>query len=90
MDIAYDPDKDRLNKAKHGVSLACAENIDWDLALESLDDRRDYGEDRYVALAPIGNRLFYVVFVDRGMKRRIISLRKANAREVKYYVEAQN
>jgi len=90
MDIAYDPDKDRLNKAKHGVSLAHAENIDWDLALESLDDRRDYGEDRYVALAPIGSRLFYVVFVDRGMKRRIISLRKANAREVKYYVEAQN
>jgi len=70
--------------------LAHAENIDWDLALESLDDRRDYGEDRYVALAPIGSRLFYVVFVDRGMKRRIISLRKANAREVKYYVEAQN
>jgi len=25
MDIAYDPDKDRLNKAKHGVSLALAE-----------------------------------------------------------------
>lgn len=90
MDIVYDPAKDRLNKAKHGVSLADARNIIWDQAFESLDDRHDYGEDRYVALAPIANRLYYVVFVDRAMKRRIISLRKANAREVKYYVEAKN
>ena len=44
-------------------------------------------ETRLVALAPLTDILFYVAFVDRGMNRRIISLRRANRREVKHYVE---
>ena len=48
---------------------------------------RDYGEDRIAGLGYIGDRLFYVVFVARGEERRIISLRKANQREVKRYAE---
>ena len=40
-----------------------------------------------IALAPETGVLYYVVFVDRGAARRIISLRKANRREVKHYVE---
>jgi uncharacterized DUF497 family protein len=38
---------------------------------------------RMIALAP----LYYVAFVDRGDRRRIISLRRATRREVKHYVE---
>lgn len=41
-----------------------------------------------VALAPIGDALFFVAFVDREPVRRIISLRRANRREVSHYVEA--
>lgn len=89
MDITYDPNKDVVNRSKHGVSLAEAAKIDWFTALEKLDDREDYGEHRYRAFAPIENRLYCVVYVDRDDGRRIISLRKANAREVKDYVEAQ-
>lgn len=85
MAITYDPNKDRTNQAKHGISLAEAENIDWDTALEKLDDRNDYGEDRYKALGFIGNRLYCVVYVDREEGRRIISLRKANNREHSEY-----
>ena len=40
-----------------------------------------------IALAPKANTLYYVAFVDRGTTRRIISLRRANRREVKHYVE---
>jgi len=40
------------------------------------------------AIAYIGMRLFYVVYVDRAGVRRIISLRKANTRKVKRYAEA--
>lgn len=47
--------------------------------------RHDYGEPRMVALAPIGERLYCVVYVDRGDNRRVISLRKANYREVIEY-----
>ena len=41
-----------------------------------------------VALAPIGEILFFVAFVDREPARRIISLRRANRREVNHYVKA--
>ena len=52
-----------------------------------VDDRFDYGETRQVAFGPIRGRLFVCVFVERGATRRIISLRKANSREVKSYGE---
>ena len=85
MEITYDPNKDTANQQKHGVSLAEAAQIEWDTALERLDDRNDYGEDRYQALGFIENRLYCVVYVDREEGRRIISLRKANNREYKEY-----
>jgi uncharacterized DUF497 family protein len=88
MEITYDPNKDTANQQKHGVSLAAAAQIEWDTALERLDDRNDYGEERYTTLGAIGNRLYCVVYVDREERRRIISLRKANKREVTKYVEA--
>ena len=88
MHIDFDPEKDATNISKHGVSLAAAARLDWDAALAWIDDRADYGEMRIVALAPIGDRLFFVVFVDRENSRRIISLRRANRREVNHYVRA--
>ena len=88
MHIDFDPEKDATNLSKHGVSLAAAARLDWDAALAWIDDRADYGEMRIVALAPIGDRLFFVVFVDRENSRRIISLRRANRREANHYVRA--
>lgn len=85
MDITYDPSKDRLNIAKHGVSLKEAINIDWDALNEKPDTRQNYGEFRFIGYGLIGSRLYCVVFTDRGNKRRIISLRKANPREVRDY-----
>ena len=41
-----------------------------------------------IALAPKTGILYYVAFVDRGEARRIISLRRANLREVKHYVQS--
>lgn len=46
----------------------------------------EYGEMRMIALAP-KPKSYYVAFVDRGEARRVISLRRANRREVKHYVE---
>ena len=88
VQITFDPSKDRTNQRKHGVSLGNAVAIDWDTAMEERDDREDYGEDRYRAFGAIGDTLYCVVYVDRKDERRIISLRKANAREVRNYVEA--
>lgn len=82
---AFDPAKDRINLAKHGVSLALAEWLFAGPHVTIADDRFDYGEVRQVAFGAIRGRLFVCVFVDRGAERRVISLRKANTREVKRY-----
>jgi len=88
MRIEFDPAKDAANLAKHGVSLALARELDWEAALVWLDDRFEYGELRIIALAPKSKILYYVAFVNRGEVRRIISLRRANRREVRRYVQS--
>ena len=87
MHIGFDPSKDAANQTKHDVSLAMAAEFDWDAALVSVDDRSDYGELRMIALAPKTEILYCIAYVDRNETRRIISLRRANRREVKRYVE---
>lgn len=88
MRIEFDPAKDAANQEKHGLSLAVASALDWDEALVWVDDRHEYGELRMIALAPDTGILYYVAFVDRDDARRIISLRKANRREVRHYVKS--
>ena len=88
MRIEFDPAKDEANRVKHGVSLALAVELDWEAALVWFDARFEYAELRMIALAPKTEILYYVAFVDRGQVRRIISLRRANRREVKHYVQS--
>jgi uncharacterized DUF497 family protein len=85
MQITFDVEKDKANQSKHGVPMSDAEKLEWDDALIWQDARRDYGEARMIALGPIGERLYCVVYVDREDVRRIISLRKANYKEVMTY-----
>jgi uncharacterized DUF497 family protein len=88
MRFQFDPNKDRANLAKHSISLVLAIELDWEAALVWIDDRFEYGEARMIALAPKTGILYYVAFVDRGEVRRIISVRRANRREVKHYVQS--
>jgi uncharacterized protein len=89
--VTLDPAKDAANQAKHGFSLLDAASFEWDSAVVWPDQRREYDEQRMVALGYIGLRIMAVVFVDRPpeqpTERRTISLRKANSREVKRYAE---
>ncbi|BCQ25127.1 BrnT family toxin [Caballeronia sp. NK8] len=82
IDITFDPLKDAINRIQHGVSLDLAREIAWDDVVLEVDDRRDYGEVREVGYTPIRGRIFCVVFTWRNETRRIISLRRANDREV--------
>ena len=87
MKLTFDPAKDVLNVNKHGISLSLAALADWADALEWVDLRFDYGEPRMAGLVPLEGRIYFVAFVDRVATRRIISLRRANIREVKRYAE---
>ena len=87
MRIEFDPTKDAVNHEKHGYSLSLAGELDWETAWVWVDDRFNYQETRLVALVLQGDMLFYVAYVERNDVRRIISLRRANRREVKHYVK---
>ncbi len=87
MEITFDAGKDAINVAKHGTSLALAMKMDWSFALIWSDTRHAYGEARQAALVLYEGRVYFVAFVDRPDGRRIISLRKANIREVKTYAQ---
>ena len=85
MLIEFDPVKDAANYAKHGVLLTTVEQFEWGSALISADARSEYGEARFVAYGLIGTRVHCLVYTVRGSALRIISLRRANQREVKRY-----
>ena len=85
MEITFDPAKNATNIAARGISFADAERFDWATAVLGRDDRADYGEDRFQALGLIDGRLHMLVFTPRDGGVRVISLRKANSREVRRY-----
>ncbi len=82
----WDEDKRTANLAKHGVDFADAERFDWSSAKTEHDLRHDYGEDRFESVGLIGERLHVLVFTPRATGRRIISLRKANPREIERWL----
>jgi uncharacterized protein len=88
MDISFDSAKSEKNVLVRGISFELAAGFEWDSALLVEDLRKDYGERRFQALGLIGDRLHMMVFTPRANKAHVISLRKANKREVKRY-EAQ-
>ena len=75
---------------KSGECQSEAKFLNWSDALSWIDNRKDYGEIRSVTLAPMKHRLYCVVYVDTKISRRIISLRKANNREIDRYEEETN
>jgi uncharacterized DUF497 family protein len=84
--IEYDPIKDLVNQAKHGVSLEAAARAAWDVAVVFRDGRWDYGEIREIAFVPIDHVVHVVIYTTRQGRLRIISVRRANHRERKKYV----
>jgi uncharacterized protein len=85
MQLSFDPDKNERNIQERELAFTLAADLDWATALIDEDTRLDYGERRYRALGCIGERLYALIFTPRADMVHVISLRKANAREVKHY-----
>lgn len=83
--MEWDAEKDAQNRAKHGMGLGDAVLLAWEGRIEVPDSRHDYGEERRMAYAYIGDRLHVCVYTMRSGAMRIISLRKANKREITTY-----
>jgi uncharacterized protein len=87
MEITFDTAKNERNKTERGLPFTLVEQLDWFGAMIQEDVRKEYGECRYRVLGMIGDRLYAIVFTPRADKVHVISLRKANPREVKRYAE---
>lgn len=85
MKYEWDSGKAAANLAKHGVAFDNIGEFDWDTALTYPDQRLDYSEIRLITYGLILGRLHVVVHTGRGRRCRLIGLRKANSREVKFY-----
>ena len=87
MHYEFDPVKDEMNIDKHGLSLADADGFEWEAAVVREDTRKRYAEPRFEAKGYIGDRLHVMVYCLRADAVRVISLRKANSREVNDYAK---
>jgi uncharacterized protein len=89
MDISFDPAKDARNVAQRGLSFARAAEFDWAGADIIEDVRFAYPERRFVAVGYLDGRLHVLCFTPTDTGIRVISFRKANTREAKFYGKAQ-
>ncbi|MDO9530632.1 MAG: BrnT family toxin [Deltaproteobacteria bacterium] len=85
MPVEWDEEKSRANLQKHGLSFDDARQVLAGDTITIPDERYDYGEDRLITLGKLSGRVVVVVHVARGEHTRIISMRKANAREQAIY-----
>jgi uncharacterized DUF497 family protein len=86
----WDETKRTSNRRKHAVDFASIADFELETAVTTKDDRKNYGEDRFRAIGLINARLHVLVFTPRGGLYRVISLRKANAKEIENYAASKN
>jgi uncharacterized protein len=88
MEFEWDEAKAARNLEKHGVAFESVLVFDWSGAIVRLDVRWNYGEPRWRALhIDSAGTPYVVVFTERRGRYRIISLRRAHAREVRKWAK---
>lgn len=89
MKYEWNDSKCSANLLKHGVDFKAVSDFQWDTAIETEDTRGDHKERRWIALGMIKDRLHVLIYTLRFENIRVISLRKANDREIQYYEKIQ-
>ena len=85
MRCEWDEAKNRSNFAKHGLSFEDAEHVLSGPCVTFVDDRANYGEERFITLGLLAGRLVVIAHAPRDEGTRIISMRKGNRREQEIY-----
>jgi len=85
VEIEFDRQKRNQTLINRGLDFARADEVFGSTAHIFEDQRRSYGERRFITLGFLDDRLVVVVWTERNAKRRIISMRKANEREIEEY-----
>jgi hypothetical protein len=88
LKFEWNKSKAKDNFTKHGISFELAERVlDDPFAVEFLDDREDYDEERFVILGIVDRQILFVAYAERKDAVRIISARRATKYEQKIYNE---
>ena len=91
MRFEWDEAKRRINIIKHGIDFADLDVLFEGKTVTVLDDRFDYGEDRFVTLGLLNGNVLVVVHTETDTVIRLISVRKATKNEEKsYFKEISN
>jgi uncharacterized protein len=85
--IEFDAAKRDKTLVERGLDFADARPVFRGRHKIVLDDRKDYGEPRFITIGWLDGRMVVLVWTPMGAGRRIISMRKANAREQKAYAD---
>jgi len=88
MIFEWDDKKNQINLEKHKISFELISLVFDENLISKEDERHDYNEIRHIGYGLIQGRCINVIFTKRGEKIRIISGRKANAKETRKYHEA--
>ncbi|RJG14553.1 BrnT family toxin [Massilia cavernae] len=88
MKLSFDPAKRAKALIERGLDFARANEVFAGVTMTLDDDRRDYGEPRRMTVGLLDDRVIVVVWTPRGGTRRIISMRKANEREIAEFERA--
>ena len=83
--ISYDHAKRNKTLAERGLDFDEAMSVFSGPVIDVLDDRRDYGEERWATFGRLRKPLVVIVWTPRAKARHIISMRKCNDRERKIY-----
>jgi uncharacterized protein len=89
LEFEWHQAKAEANFSSHGVSFNLGQTVFKDpFAIERLDDRQDYGEQRFVMIGMAeGNFLLFVAYTERAERVRIISARRATQDEQDDYFQ---
>ena len=88
-DFEWDDNKNNKNRIKHKIDFTDAIQVFFDEnRITKLDNRQDYGENRYQIIGQSNERILFVVYTEKhGNTIRVISARKANKKEITAYIK---
>lgn len=87
MKIDYDSCKREHTLLMRNIDFARADEVFAGIHYTGEDNRQDYGETRFITIGKLDERTVVMVWTPRHNTRRIISMRKANEREIKKFTQ---
>ncbi len=83
--LEWDENKNNANIKVHGIDFSDGWRIFENPMLKKVDNRKDYGEERWIGLGKLDTAVIVIVYTNRNGVLRIISIRRANRNERQIY-----